>query len=101
MNMQQMVQAMTRAQREFDKEYKKLEEKEFTETANGVVKVTCLGSYELKKVEVLDDDLLKPENKEELQDMIVLAFGKCKENIDKEGEEISAKFKKGAGGFIF
>ncbi|MGP1413778.1 MAG: YbaB/EbfC family nucleoid-associated protein [Bacillales bacterium] len=101
MNMQQMVQAMQKAQREFNKEYSKLESKEFTENANGVVKITMKGDLSIQKIEILDDELLNKENKEELCDLIVLAYNNCHEKINKESEELSKKFQQGAGGMLF
>ncbi|MFA6667150.1 MAG: YbaB/EbfC family nucleoid-associated protein [Bacilli bacterium] len=101
MNMQQMVQAMQKTQREFNKEYAKLEAKEFTGNANGVVEVKVMGDLTLKAVNVLDNSLLSADNKEELEDMIVLAFQKCKEQIQKESDAISKKFQQGAGGMMF
>lgn len=101
MNMQQIVQTMQKAQKEFNKEYSKLEAKEFTENANGAVEVKVMGDLSLKSINILDDDLLKPENKDELCEMIILAFSKCKEDIKKESDAISAKFQQGAGGMMF
>jgi len=101
MNMQQMVQAMQKAQKEFNKEYVKLEAKEFSANANGAVEVKVMGDLSLKSVNVLDNDLLKVENKEELSDMICLAFKKCQEQIQKESDELTAKCQKGAGGMMF
>ena len=101
MNMQQMVQAMQKTQREFNKEYAKLEAKEFKANANGVVEVVVMGDLSLKAVNILDDSILSKENKEELSDMICLAYKKCQEEIQKESDEISNKFKQGAGGMMF
>ncbi len=101
MNMQQMVQAMQKTQREFNKEYAKLEAKEFKATANGVVEVVVMGDSSLKAVNILDDSILSKENKEELSDMICLAYKKCQEEIQKESDAISNKFKQGAGGMMF
>jgi len=101
MNMQQMVQAMQKTQREYEKEYAKLELKEFTGNSNGVVEVKVMGDLSLKAVNILDDDLLKPENKEELSNMICLAYAKCKEEITRENDAISEKLKHGAGGMMF
>ena len=96
MNMQQMVQAMQKTQREFNKEYAKLEAKEFKANANGVVEVVVMGDLSLKAVNILDDSILSKENKEELSDMICLAYKKCQEEIQKESDAISNKFKQGA-----
>ncbi len=101
MNMQQMIQAMQKAQREFNKEYAKLEKKEFKGNANGAVEVTVTGDLSLKSINILDDSLLSKENKEELEDMICLAYKKCQEQINQESEAISAKFKQGTGGMMF
>lgn len=100
MNMQQMVQAMQKAQREFNKEYAKLEEKEFKMSSNGAVEVTMLGDFTIKEIKVLDKELLKPENEEELTEMIILAYNKIKDEIQKENDVISDKFKRGAGNFF-
>jgi len=101
MNMQQMVQAMQKTQREFNKEYAKLEAQEFTGNANGVVEVKIMGDYTLKEINILDNDLLKPESKDELSEMIILAYTKCQEQIQKGTEDINNKFQKGAGGMMF
>ncbi len=101
MNMQQMVQAMQKTQREFNKEYAKLEAKEFKANANGVVEVVVMGDLSLKAVNILDDSILSKDSKEELSDMICLAYKKCQEQIQKESDAISNKFKQGAGGMMF
>ncbi|MFA6755386.1 MAG: YbaB/EbfC family nucleoid-associated protein [Bacilli bacterium] len=101
MNMQQMVQAMQRTKREYEKDYAKLEAKSFTENANGAVEVTLKGDFTLENINVLDNDLLKPENKDELTQMIILAYTKCKEAIGKESDAISAKYSSPNGGMGF
>ena len=100
MNMQQMVQAMQKAQRELEKEYKKLEEKEYKASSNGVVEITMKGDSSILSINILDDDLLNPENKEELSEMIILAYNKCKAEITKEQDEVSNKFKRQSGGLF-
>lgn len=101
MNMQQMVQAMQKLQRQYEKEHKLLEEKEFTYTANGAVKVTLKGNLEMADVEILDDELLS--EKDDLIEMIKLAYNGCKDQINDAEEELAAKFQQSnrMGGFPF
>lgn len=101
MNMQQLVQAMQKAQREFNKEYAQLEAKEFKVNSNGAVEVTLLGNFTLKEIKILDTDLLKPENAEELCDMITIAYNNAKDQIQKESDELSDKFQRGRKGLTF
>ncbi len=101
MNMQQMVQAMQKLQRQYEKEHKLLEEKEFTNTANGAVTVTMKGNLDMVSIEILDDDLLK--EKEDLVEMIKLAYNGCKEQINDAEEALADKFQQAnrKGGFPF
>lgn len=101
MNMQQMVQAMQKLQRQYEKEHKLLEEREFTNTANGAVTVTMKGNLDIVSIEILDDDLLK--EKEDLVEMIKLAYNGCKEQINDAEEALADKFQQAnrRGGFPF
>ena len=101
MNMQQMVQAMQKLQRQYEKEHKLLEEKEFTNTANGAVTVTMKGNLDMVSIEILDDDLLK--EKEDLVEMIKLAYNGCKDQINDAEEALADKFQQAnrKGGFPF
>lgn len=101
MNMQQMVQAMTKMQRQYEKERKLIDEKEFKYTANGAVEVVLKGNNTLVSVTFIDQDLLK-EDPEMVQDMIKLAFDGAKNLVDQAEEELAAKFQKNAvGGLPF
>ena len=101
MNMQQMVQAMQKLQRQYEKEHKLLEEKEFTNTANGAVTVTMKGNLDMVSIEILDDDLLK--EKEDLVEMINFAYTGGKEQINDAEESLADKFQQAnrKGGFPF
>ena len=101
MNMQQMVQAMQKLQRQYEKEHKTLEEKEFSYTANAAIKVTLKGNLEMVDVEILDEELLK--EKEDLIEMIKLAYNGCKDQINDAEEELAGKFQQAnrKGGFPF
>lgn len=101
MNMQQMVQAMTKMQKQYEKERKVLDQKEFKYVANGAVEVIIQGDYTLKSVTFVDPEILK-EDPEMIQDMIKLAFDGAKNLLDEAEEELAAKFQKNAvGGLPF
>ena len=101
MNMQQMVQAMQKLQRQYEKEHKLLEEKEFTNTANGAISVTLKGNLEMVNIEILDDELLK--EKEDLIEMIKIAYNGCKDQISEAEDKLANKFQQAnrTGGFPF
>lgn len=101
MNMQQMVQAMQKLQRQYEKEHKLQEEKEFTNTANGAISVTLKGNLEMVNIEILDDELLK--EKEDLIEMIKIAYNGCKDQISEAEDELANKFQQAnrTGGFPF
>ena len=96
MNMQQMVQAMQKAQKQYEKDHKVLEETEFEFTANGAVKVRMKGSLELLAVEFLDKDILS-DDPEMVADMIKIAYNGCKAQIDEAEAELSNRFQAKAG----
>lgn len=93
MNMQQMIQAMNKVQRQYEKERAVLEEKEYSYTANGVVKLTLKGNMELVSLEILDDDIVNKDDKDMLIDMITLAYNNIREQILKEDDELTAKYQ--------
>ncbi len=102
MNMQQMVQAVQKMQRQYEKEHKILEEKDFEYTANGLVKCTMKGNLTMTKVEILDKDALTSDNKEMLEEMFALAYNGCKDLIMAEEDKLAEKYKAaGNGGFPF
>lgn len=101
MNMQQMVQAMNKMQRQYEKERKVLDEKEFKYVANGAVEVVLKGDNTLSSITFVDPEILK-EDPEMVQDMIKLAFDGAKDLLDKAEEELANKFQKNAmGGLPF
>ncbi len=52
----------------------------------GLVKVTVSGKSEMKKIDI-DKDLLKPEEKDVLQDLIIAAFNDAKGKVEGEFNE--------------
>lgn len=56
------------------------------EAGDGAVRVSVTGNREVKTISV-DDKLLSPERKEELEDLLVTALNRALENVEKKYEE--------------
>ncbi|MBQ9265965.1 MAG: YbaB/EbfC family nucleoid-associated protein [Bacilli bacterium] len=101
MNMQQMVQAMQKMQRQYEKEHKVLEETEFEYTANGAVKIVLKGNLEMVSLEFIDQELLK-DDPEMVSDMIKLAYNGARDQINDAEDALAAKFQQNnKGGMMF
>lgn len=100
MNMQQMMIQAQKMQRELKKAQAELALKEFVVSKGGAVKVTVLGSKEVKAIEI-DKDAFDPENKEMLEDMIALAINEAIQKIEEESEAINERITGQTGGFGF
>ncbi len=91
MNMHQLMQQAQRLQRDMEKAQKDLEAKEFEiVSAGGGIKVTITGAKVVKNIEI-DEDIIDPEEKEMLQDMIVVAINEAISLVIKEEQKILAK----------
>ena len=91
MNMQALMQQAQRMQREMEKAQKDLEAKEFEIiSAGGGIKVTITGSKVVKNIEI-DEDIIDPEEKDMLQDMIVVAINEAISKVISEEQKIVAK----------
>ena len=91
MNMQALMQQAQKMQREMEKAQKDLEAKEFEIiSAGGGIKVTITGSKVIKNIEI-DEDIIDPEEKEMLQDMIVIAINEAINKVLSEEQKIVAK----------
>jgi hypothetical protein len=66
------------------------------EAGDGAVKVTVTGNREIKTISV-DDSLLAPERKEELEDLLITALNRALQNAEKQYEE---EMKGVAGGML-
>ena len=91
MNMQALMQQAQKMQREMEKAQKDLEAKEFEiVSAGGGIKVIITGAKEIKSIE-LDKDIVDPEDKEMLQDMIVVAINEAISKVVSEEQKIVAR----------
>lgn len=91
MNMNALMQQAQKMQREMEKAQKELEAKEFeVVSAGGGIKVIITGAKEIKSID-LDKDIVDPDDKEMLQDMIVVAINDAIALVIEEEQKILAK----------
>ena len=91
MNMQALMQQAQKMQREMEKAQKDLEAKEFEIiSAGGGIKIIITGAKVVKNIEI-DEDIIDPEEKEMLQDMIVVAINEAISKVVSEEQKIVAK----------
>lgn len=80
---QQMQANMSKAQAE-------LEAREYEHEVNSALKVKVNGAKEVLKVEI-DEDLLEADNKEILEDMIVVALNDVFNQVDQDAQAVMSK----------
>ncbi len=87
MNMQQLMQQAQKMQKQITANQEKMKNTDFeAEAGGGSVKIVMNGNYETKKI-TINKDLIDPEDKEMLEDLIVVAFNNCKNKIDDTNKE--------------
>ncbi len=94
---QQLFREMQKIQKKIEETQKMLEEKEITvQVGGGMVTVRVNGKQEILGIEI-DDELINPEEKEMLQDLIVAgvneAIRKSKEMVEEELSKITGGLK--------
>ena len=100
MNMQQMLMQAQKMQRELAKAQAQLAEKEFTVSKGGAVTVVLKGDKTIVSISI-DEDAFDKDNKEMIEEMIVLAINEAQEKIDEESEAINEKITGRPGGLGF
>ena len=94
MNMQAMLRQAQKLQSEMMKEKKAIDETLF-EGVSALVTVKAYGNRKIESVEIKDEAM---EDKEMLQDMLLIAFNDLIEKIDKKTEEKMGKYTNGMSG---
>ena len=100
MNMQQMLMQAQKMQRELAKAQAQLAEKEFTVSKGGAVTVVLKGDKTVVSISI-DEDAFDKDNKEMVEEMIVLAINEAQEKIHEESEAINEKITGRPGGVGF
>ena len=101
MNMQQMMIQAQKMQRELKKALDELAKQEFTVNKSGAVTITMMGDGSLKSVEI-DDDAFEKENKEMIQDLIVIGVQELADKIETAKADVNERItgsRSGFGGF--
>lgn len=100
MNMQQMMIQAQKMQREIKKAMDELAKQEFTMTKGGAVTVVMFGDGSLKSVSI-DEDAFEKENKEMVEELIVMAVKELSEQVEEAKEEINERITGSRGGMGF
>ena len=88
MNIQSLLKQAQKMQAEIGKAEKALKERQYWALVNnGVVKVECNGAYEVTKIDI-DETLLTADNKELLEDMILMGVNEAVKKAVSEREEV-------------
>ncbi len=99
MNIQQMMAQAQKMQREMQKAQDELAKKEFVVSSNGgAVTVTVLGSRQIQKIDI-DKDMLNPDDKEMIEEIITMSLNNALEQIDAAFEAINDKVSAKMPGF--
>ena len=99
MNMQQMLMQAQKMQRELQKAQDELKKKEFSVSKGGAVTVVVLGDKTIKSISI-DNDAFEPDNKEMVEEMILMAINEAHQKIDEESNKINEAVTGRAGGLF-
>ena len=87
MNIQQMMKQAQQMQRKIQENQEKFEKMEFTGTAgNNAVSITIMGTGMVKSISI-DDALFVKEEKDMLEDLLIVAFNDARKKADKESAD--------------
>ena len=100
MNMQQMMIQAQKMQRELKKAMEELAKQEFSVNKSGAVTVVMMGDGSIKSIEI-DKDAFDEENREMIQDLIVIAINELSDQIEEAKEEINERITGSRGGMGF
>lgn len=89
-----MMQEAQKLQANLDKEQKKLEKKEYTKTLGGGITIVMNGKKEVLSID-LKPEVLDPEDKEFVEDLIKSAINELHQEIDAEYDEVVGGLTKG------
>ena len=97
MNINALMQQAQKMKNQMEKKQREIEAKEFEVSSNGgAIKIKMLGSKQLTGLEIAKD-LIDPEDKEMLEDMLKIAINDAIVLIDKEQDKIQQKMASSMG----
>ena len=84
MNINAIMQQAQKMKQQMEKKQKEIENQEFEFSSNGgAIKIKMLGSKEMTSLEI-DEDLIDKDEKDMLQDMLMIAINEAISKIDEE-----------------
>lgn len=89
----EMIKKLKKMQQELALKQEEFTQKEFVVEKQGL-KITSFGSKKIKSIEI-DEMLIDPDDKELLQDVLIIALNEMNELIDKEQEELMPQMPAG------
>lgn len=99
MNMQAIMREAQKMQKELLATQKELEEKIY-EGKSELVSITINGKFEVKSVKLLQDEDLQKDDKEILEDMVLIAFNDAVKKLNAEKEKKLSKYGNGLSGLL-
>ena len=93
MNINAMMAQAKKMQAEMEKAQAEIEKKEFVVEKQGT-KVTMLGNFKIKKIEI-NEVLIDPEDKDLLEDMVLITVNEAIELVQAEKENAAPKMPTG------
>lgn len=87
-SMQKLMAQAQKMQRELGKAQAALQDKEFSVTKGGGVKVALLGSKEVVEI-AINEEMFEKENKQMVETLLIMALNECIELINKEEADIN------------
>ncbi len=91
MNMQAMMQQAQRLQREIMKKKEEVEKKTFTGKSEWI-ELTMNGKKEVLSLKITKDGTIENDDKEILEDMLILAIKDAMKNVDTETEKALGQY---------
>ncbi|MEE3928559.1 YbaB/EbfC family nucleoid-associated protein [Mycoplasmopsis ciconiae] len=82
----EMLKRLRKMQAEMERKQKELDKKEFSIEKQGI-KVTMYGNLDLKSI-TIDEALIDPEDKDIIEELLVLAINELKEIVEEEQEKL-------------
>ena len=94
-----MLMQAQKMQRELQKAQDELKKKEFSVSKGGAVTVVVLGDKTIKSISI-DNDAFEPDNKDMVEEMILMAINEAHQKIDEESSKINEAVTGRAGGLF-
>lgn len=98
-SMQQLMAQAQKMKRELEKAQAALQDKEYTVTKSGGVKVAMLGSKEVVEI-TINEEMFDKDNKEMVETLLIMAINECLGQIIKEEADINEAITGSAKGLF-